>query len=356
VLFIVMTACKNNVKPKVIGNSEQQKTIFTPSGKKRISVNNLSKDKLIALGSELEFEVITIGKKPKLDSICIFNKGIKIKSYSPEVSSIALNTNDLGLGRKSLKVTGFFDDKTRQDFYYEYYIISNIKPTKYKYKIIKTYRHDIEAYTQGLVYENGVLYEGTGQWGTSSLRKINLEENDIIQTVNLERDIFGEGICVFNNKIFQLTWRSNRGFVYDKETFKLIQEFEYFSEGWGLTTDGEKLIMSDGSNNLYFLDTEYFSEIGRIEVYNDRGPVNMLNELEFINGEIYANIYRQDLIVIIDPETGIVKGEINAESIRPEGVTNDADHAFNGIAVKGNNLLVTGKLWPVLYEIEIVKE
>ena len=356
VFLIFITACKDNVKPKVAENNNQQKAIFMPSGKKRILINNLLKDKLVALGSKLEFDVETINKKNKLDSICIYNKGNKLLSFPAQTKKIFLNTTDLGLGRKSLKISGFFKDNTRQDFYFEYYIISNVQPAQYKFKIIRAYKHDIKAYTQGLVYENNILYEGTGQWGISSLRKIKLENYEIIQTVNLERNIFGEGICVFGDKIFQLTWRSNRGFVYNKKTFKLLHEFEYFSEGWGLTTDGEKLIMSDGSNILYFLDTEYFSELDRIEVYNNRGPVNMLNELEYINGEIYANIYGQDLIVIIDPDTGIVKGEINAESLRPKEIPKDSDHAFNGIALKNNNLLVTGKFWPVLYEIEIIHE
>jgi len=356
VFLIFITACKDNVKPKVAENNNQQKAIFMPSGKKRILINNLLKDKLVALGSKLEFDVETINKKNKLDSICIYNKGNKLLSFPAQTKKIFLNTTDLGLGRKSLKISGFFKDNTRQDFYFEYYIISNVQPAQYKFKIIRAYKHDIKAYTQGLVYENNILYEGTGQWGISSLRKIKLENYEIIQTVNLERNIFGEGICVFGDKIFQLTWQSNRGFVYNKKTFKLLHEFEYFSEGWGLTTDGEKLIMSDGSNILYFLDTEYFSELDRIEVYNNRGPVNMLNELEYINGEIYANIYGQDLIVIIDPDTGIVKGEINAESLRPKEIPKDSDHAFNGIALKNNNLLVTGKFWPVLYEIEIIHE
>ena len=355
-ILICLTACKDNVKPKVVNENNQQKTIFLPSSKKRISITNLSKDKLIPLGSKLEFDVIIISNKNKLDSISIYNRGIKFISLPSETERITINTSDLGLGRKSLKITGFFNDRTRQDFYFEYYIISNVQPVKYTFKIVKTYKHDIEAYTQGLVYENDILYEGTGQWGTSSLRKINLASNEILQTVNLQRDIFGEGICVFGDKIYQLTWRSNKGFVYNKNTFKLLQEFQYFSEGWGLTTDGDKLIMSDGSNILYFLDAEYFSEIGRIEVYNNRGPVNMLNELEYINGEIFANIYGQDLIVIIDPNTGIVKGEINAESLRPEGVIKDSDHAFNGIALKENNLLVTGKLWPIMYEIELINK
>ncbi len=356
IAILILAACKENARPKVAGSNNQQKSIFLPSEKKKIQINNIVKDKLVPLDKLLSFEVQTLGRKSDLDSICIFSKGNKIKSYTESFTKISVNTNELGLGRKTFKISGFFKDKTRQDFYYEYYIISNTEPQKYSYKIINSYSHDIKAFTQGLVYENNFLYEGTGQWGTSSLRKIIMEKNEIIQTVNLASNIFGEGICIIDDNIFQLTWRNNQGFVYDKKSFKLIREFEYFTEGWGLTTDGEKLIMSDGSNIIYFLDKDYFSEIERIEVYDNKGPVNMLNELEYIKGEIFANIYGQDYIVIIDAKTGKVNGKINTESIRPEGVVKNSEHAFNGIAVKGNNLLVTGKYWPVLYEIEIIPE
>ncbi|MFQ5794705.1 MAG: glutaminyl-peptide cyclotransferase [Candidatus Bipolaricaulia bacterium] len=226
----------------------------------------------------------------------------------------------------------------------------------YTYKVVNTYPHDPNAFTQGLVFEDGVLYEGTGLYGRSTLRRVRLETGDVLQRRRLPARFFGEGVTIYGSKIIQLTWRSNVGFVYDKHSFELLQQFNYPTEGWGITHDGDRLIMSDGTSTLYFWAPETFEEIGRIEVHDDDGPVTRLNELEYVNGEIYANVWQTDRIARIAPQTGQVIGWIELEGLlNPEDLSKPVD-VLNGIAydAKNDRLFVTGKLWPGLFEIQLV--
>lgn len=225
------------------------------------------------------------------------------------------------------------------------------------YKIINTYPHDPKAFTQGLVYHQGVFYEGTGLEGQSSLRKVELETGKVLQIHRLAEQDFGEGIVIWQDKIIQLTWTSQVGFVYDLETFEQVGEFNYPTEGWGITHDGEKLIMSDGTDTLYFLDPETFEEIGQVKVKYGNQPVNRLNELEYINGEVFANVWMTDWIVRIDPKTGQIVGIIDLSGLHhASGQKMQGNDVLNGIAYdpEGDRLFVTGKLWPNLYEIELV--
>lgn len=227
----------------------------------------------------------------------------------------------------------------------------------YTYRVVKTFPHDPEAFTQGLAFENGFLYEGTGLRGKSSLREVVIETGEVERMVSLEDDYFGEGITIVGDRIIQLTWRSQAGFVYDKSTFERIGQFTYPTEGWGLTYDGTRLIMSDGSSFLYFLGPETFERTGQIQVTGPDGPITKLNELEYIDGEIYANIWRRDWIARIDPGTGALLAWINLEGLlAPEDRTGNED-VLNGIAcdADGGRLFVTGKLWPKLYEIALLK-
>jgi len=228
----------------------------------------------------------------------------------------------------------------------------------YTYKVAASYPHDRYAFTQGLVFEDGFLYEGTGIRGQSSLRKVELESGNVLQKRTLSAQFFGEGVTLFGSKIFQLTWQSRIGFVYDKNTFALLEEFAYPTEGWGFTHDGKQLIMSNGTALLYFLDSETFQEVKRLEVYSRDGPVTGLNELEYIQGEIYANVWQTDYIVRIEPKTGQVIGWIDLTGLlRPEDRRYHVD-VLNGIAYDQKNarLFVTGKLWPKIFEIELYKK
>jgi len=227
----------------------------------------------------------------------------------------------------------------------------------YTYEIIGGYPHDEAAFTQGLVFENGILYEGTGLRGRSSLRKVDLETGQILQIHQLPAHLFGEGITVYNNKIIQLTWRFNKGFVYDKNSFELLAEFNCPTEGWGITYNGEYLIVSDGTATLYFLDPESFEKVRHVEVYDKRGgPVIRLNDLEYVKGEIYANVWKKDYIARISPQTGEVVGWIELKGLLPDGIIDNQEAVLNGIAYDRENsrLFVTGKLWPQLFEIKLV--
>jgi len=232
---------------------------------------------------------------------------------------------------------------------------SNVIPV-YTYKVVNIYPHDRSAFTEGLVFEDGVLYEGTGLHEYSTLRRVELETGEILQICELPPQFFGEGVTVYGNKIIQLTWQSHIGFVYDKYSFKLLQEFNYPDEGWGITHDGKHLIMSDGTETLHFLNPETFEEIGQIEVSANNIPVTRINELEYIQGEIYANIWQTERIARIDHLTGQVIGWIDLKGIlSPEDDSETVD-VLNGIAYdpKNSRLFVTGKFWPKLFEIELI--
>ena len=226
----------------------------------------------------------------------------------------------------------------------------------YTYRIVKIYPHDRTAYTQGLVFYNGFLYEGTGLEERSTLRKVNLESGEVLQLLSLPSNFFGEGITIFNDKIYQLTWQDYIGFIYDVESFNLLQNFDCATEGWGITHDESRLIISDGTSWLHFVDPETFAETGKIEVRGNGNPVTGLNELEYIKGEIYANIYPTNRIAKISPESGRVTGWIELR-----GLLNRIDRSqhldvLNGIAYdkEKDRLFVTGKLWNKLFEIELV--
>ncbi len=223
----------------------------------------------------------------------------------------------------------------------------------YTYRIIDEYPHDTKAFTQGLVYENGTLYESTGLLKKSSLRQVELETGKVLKIFNMSDEHFGEGITIFGDSIIQLTWQSNTGFVYNRSDFNQTGEFHYSTEGWGLTTDGDELIMSDGTAKLHFLDPETYQEKRSINVTDQGEAITRINELEYVDGEIYANIWQKDRIARISPETGDVLGWIDLA-----GILNKTDgvDVLNGIAYDPENgrLFVTGKYWPTIFEIEVV--
>ena len=234
--------------------------------------------------------------------------------------------------------------------------------TQYTYIIENTYPHNINAFTEGLVYSNGSLYESTGLLedtsghilDPSSLRQEDLSTGNIIQQTNLSLNYFGEGMTIVNNKIIQLTWQTNIGFIYDKNTFTQIGNFTYPTEGWGLTYNGSQLIMSDGTDNLYFLNPINFQRTGQIQVHDGVKSIVNINELEFVNGDIYANIWLTNRIAIINPQTGQVKAWIDLTGL-PGSTNPNSDSVLNGIAYdqQNNRLFVTGKEWPNLYQIAI---
>jgi glutamine cyclotransferase len=229
--------------------------------------------------------------------------------------------------------------------------------TDYTYTIVTTYPHDTSAFTEGLVYSDGFLYESTGLNGDSTLRCENLTTSDVLQEYTLPGQYFGEGIAVVNNTIIQLTWQSNIGFIYNKTTFALLGNFTYPTQGWGLTFDGTNLIISDGTDHLYFLNPTTFQQTGQIQVHDGNTSIVNINSLCYINGEVYANIWLTNTIAIINPETGQVKAWINLSGLPDENNSNSND-VLNGIAYDQQNsrLFVTGKDWANLYQIKLVPQ
>ncbi len=308
--------------------------------------------KLYSQGEKISLQVKVLSDSISLDSLFLF---VNAANYGKIISNqITVETEMLKLGTHQLRATAWYKG-TRHTASVGVVIKSAIKPQQYTYRVVNTYPHDKEAYTQGLFYYNGYLVESTGQHGQSSLRKVELNTGRVIKSSNLERQYFGEGCALIDGKIYQLTWTTRKGFIYDAESFGLISTFDYPTQGWGLTTMGSKLVMSDGSNILYILEPQNFAEIRRIEVYDNAGPVMQLNELEYIDGKIWANVYQTDRIVIIDPETGTVEAELNLSGILPNADRHANVDVLNGIAWDSGTrrLFVTGKNWPKLFEIRV---
>ncbi len=220
-------------------------------------------------------------------------------------------------------------------------------------KVVNTYPHRSDAFTQGLVFADGCLYEGTGTHGRSTLCRVKLETGKVLERRILPRQFWGEGITVSGKQIIQLTWRARIGFVYQKDTLRFLHKLEYPTEGWGITHDGHHFIMSDGSATLYFRDPNTFTAVRTIQVTDEQGPVKDLNELEYIKGFVYANVWQTDRIAIIDPQTGQITAWLDLHDL---AVKHPQADVLNGIAydTQGERLFVTGKFWSALYEIELI--
>jgi glutamine cyclotransferase len=224
------------------------------------------------------------------------------------------------------------------------------------FEIVQSWPHDPRAFTQGLVYREGKLYEGTGLYSESNLREVDLQTGNVLRRRNLDPKYIGEGLALLGGKLYQLTWRSQLGFIYDATTFELVGQFSYSGEGWGLTEDGSSLILSDGTSTLRFLDPSTFAVRRSVKVTDEGREIPRLNELEYVNGEVYANVWQSDLIARIDPSTGHVKGWIDLSGLLPEAERTENTDVLNGIAYDAaqDRLLVTGKRWPKLFQIRLV--
>lgn len=293
-----------------------------------------------------------------LDSSVIFLDGKEVAKLASGICSCSVEIPADKMGRRVLKLVTWHPDKKQGIASIAIEVKPDKAPVKYSYEVLKTYPHDTKAYTQGLIYQDGYMYEGTGQYGESSIRKIEMNTGKVLSVLNVDSQLFGEGITIFNDKIYQLTWRSRKGFVYDLKSFSLESSFTYNTEGWGITTVGDHLVMSDGSNKLYHIDPLTFNVIKEVEVYDSNGKVSQLNELEYVGGVIWANVWLTDRIVAIDPDRGVVVGELDMKDLLSAGdktVLDEEDDVLNGIAwnPEKNTFYVTGKRWPKLFEIKI---
>lgn len=301
---------------------------------------------------ELKFTDLIIKENDSL-TVSVNNK--TFVNYKVENGALLLSTDSLNSGKNNINIELNISGKSK--FAQTMIVVkASHAPIEYSYKVLARFPHDDKSYTQGLVFYKGLMYEGSGQYGESSLRRYKLETGELLQTYNLPSNVFGEGIVIYENKIYQLTWQSHICYEYDLESFKLLRTFQFNTEGWGITKYKEFLIMSDGSNTLYFLNPETFTEVKRIEVYNNVGPVVYLNELELVEGKIYANVYQTNDIVIINPENGFVEGVIHLAGLLDQKKVKREPDVLNGIAYDNDKkrLFLTGKYWPEIYQIEIL--
>lgn len=299
-------------------------------------------------------------KNDKIDSVVYMIDSTVIETRK-DTSTVRINTSKLKLGNRLLTAKVYGEGKM-EEATSNFVLFSSTEPEKFTYEVVQTFPHDTSSYTQGLEFHDGIFYESDGgkaDLGGSSLRKVEPATGKVLQKVDLSGDVFAEGLTVIGDKVIQLTWQNKFGYIYDKATFKQLGQFPYQTsqEGWGLAFDGKKIYKSDGSNMLWILNSENYNEEGYIEVYDKNGPVDSLNELEFIDGKLYANIYEKDIIVIIDPETGTITGEIDLTGIYPSDRFQYGE-VLNGIAYDpaGNRLFVTGKKWNKLFQIKPVKK
>ncbi len=303
--------------------------------------------------------LINTKEELQYDSASLFVNGKKEHTLNTKPYSFKWESKNRFVGEHNLRVT-VYSGGFQQSASVSIRLLSDIEPTFLDYKVVKSYPHDKEAYTQGLIYEGGILYEGTGQYGESSLRKVKLETGELIQSYSLPKDVFGEGIVTTEDKIIQITWRSQQAFSFEKESFKLLNKFTFQTQGWGITNFNYKgsneFIMSDGTNHLYIIDDELFTEISRFEVWDNKGPIQSLNELENINGMIFANVWQSSMIAVINPQNGKMISVIDLSRLVPTEYYGDQDNVLNGIAYnpENNHLYITGKRWPKLYEIELI--
>jgi glutamine cyclotransferase len=312
----------------------------------------LNSPKSIQIHKSLNISVKEQNNKP-LDSVRYYIDGIRVATNKK------LDINKYRLGTHALSATVFYGDKQKQ-LSNTIIFLAQSSPEIYTYKIIKEYPHDNEAFTQGLEYHNGFLYESTGEFGKTSLRKVDLSTGKVLKKIELDKKYFGEGMTIFNNKIYMLTWQNMVGFVFNLETFEKEKEFSYqqSKEGWGLTHNNEKLIKTDGTERMWFLNPSSLAEESYIEIYTDKRKVEKLNEIEYIHGKIYANIWQKNSILIVNHKTGAIEGIADMKGLQTKAGQSGDDYVLNGIAYDETNdrLFVTGKDWNKLFEIKLIKK
>ncbi|MBE9468610.1 MAG: glutaminyl-peptide cyclotransferase [Bacteroidetes bacterium] len=354
----IFFSCADKKSNKKLDNNKSVKNEIPVETNKVSDVTELilkNRTQKQLIGDVINAEIIFKNKTHKIDSIEWFLDNKKISTLVKKPYSFNFATNKLSVGFHSIKTISFISDKSKDTKELKLFFVSDVVPKKITYKILNTFTHDSKAYTQGFVYDNGYFFEGTGQYGESTLRKVNAETGDLVESLNLPSDVFGEGIVLFNNQIFQLTWQSLICYVYDRESFKLLHKFNYQTEGWGITTDSENLIMSDGTSTIYYLEPEFFTKLKQFQVCDNNTAISNINELEYVNGFIYANVWQTNNIIKIDPTNGKVVAVINCKKLVPKEYIGSQDNVLNGIAYNSvkNTFYVTGKRWPVIYEIEL---
>lgn len=316
---------------------------------KNFSITTNAKKNTLANNESLTLS-ITNPKNLVIDSIHYKLNG--------ETITKTLDLSAAKLGRHTVEATVFYEGRTELAST-NIVILNSQSPKIFKFKVLNEYPHDISSYTQGLEFYNGVLYESTGQYGKSKLRKINYKTGEVLQNVDLSQSYFGEGLSVLNDNIYQLTWKSGSGFIYDLDLVKTGSfKFGKSKEGWGLCNNGNVLLKSDGTEKIWTLDPETLTEKGYIQAYTNKGKISNLNELEWINGKIYANRYQKNGVAIINPENGAIEGVIDFSPLKNKVKQHEGLDVLNGIAYnpETKTIFVTGKHWNKLFEVEIIEK
>lgn len=334
------------------GSSDEHK-----SQSKSPRIKNLSKIESPAngttftVGDTINFKISTTDESVVVDSVDISLDGKLVSK-----NSASWNTSNASTGKQNLMVTVYLSNGKVEKKRQTYTFLSDLEPTKYTYRIINTYVHDPDAFTQGLLIDDNQLYESTGERGFSSLRKVDITTGEVLKKLDIASQYFGEGIAAIGDKLYMLSWKEGTGFVFDKQTFEQIRQFAYTFEGWGMTAMGDTLVVSDGTHLIRFMDPEGFSEYRQIEVYDQNGPIDYLNELEYVNGDLFGIRWQTESIYMIDPATGKVKGILDLEGIFDYSIYDRRIDVLNGIAYnpKTDQYFVTGKWWPKLFEIELI--
>ncbi len=324
--------------------------IFTSCGNNYMLI--LNSPKTIQVDKPLKISVKEKNGNP-IDSVQYFIDGKEIFDSNSFVIS------NYKLGKHAISATVFYQEQ-QKILNNTIYFLAAKRPVVYNYKVINEYPHDKNAFTQGFEYYNGFFYESTGQRGKSTLRKTEIKTGKVIKKIDIDKKYFAEGITIFKDKIYQLTWQKKIGFVYDLESFELEKTFDYqqSKEGWGLTHNNTSLIKTDGTDRMWFLNPETLQEESFIETYTNKRKAEKLNELEYVNGKIYANIWQQNSILIVNPVNGAIEGIVSLKGLQKKAGQTGEDNVLNGIAYDSENdrLFVTGKMWDKVFEIELVKK
>lgn len=333
-IFILLSSCGSN--------SAQKKSDF------KLNIN--SKNKTVDLNDFLTLSIEN-PKGHKIDSI--------IYSFNDKVVSDNISFKDSKLGKQTLVATVYFDG-VKQTTFKKITVLNNTPPKVYSYKIVNEYPHDMTSYTQGLEFHNGELYESTGQRGESKIRKVDYKTGKVIKNIDLSKEYFGEGLTILNDNLYQLTWQKGTGFIYDANTLERKTSFKYgkSKEGWGICNDGKVLYKSDGTEKIWFLDSETLEEKNYIQTYTNKGKVVGINELEWIDGKIYANRYQKNGVAIINPVNGAIEGVIDFSPLKKLVKQHASLDVLNGIAYnpETKNIFVTGKRWDKLFEVQIIQK
>ena len=347
----LFVACQN-------GNTSSGKDEINEELLSQVEFSNPSNGSKIKLGEILPLKWRLLNDSITIDSFQIFSNDQFLATLPADSLEYYWNSGNSGIGKITMMLKAYSSTCNIRTSTMVVNVLSDIIPKRYTYKLVNTFPHSRETYTQGLIYHQGWFYESAGQYGKSALKKVKPETGVIVNMAGLESNIFAEGIALKGNEIYQISWREGICIVYDKELLKQNRRFSYeVAEGWGLEFNGREFLMTDGSNVIYKLDSGTFSVTNRIEVMDNFGKVDNLNELEIVKGKLYANVYMQNIVVIIDPESGKVLGKIDFSGLLPNSDRKTDTDVLNGMAFnkESGHLYITGKNWPKLFEVQLIE-